>query len=269
MKFHIIANAGSLLGHQAIRSYPWHLTLPQICHAHPDVVPTLAQMSREGVRIILDNGAYEGQVFNEDEFLRLVSQIDPAVIVLPDRPESVFDHSLKVSMTFYDRVRALCPNPNTKYMFCPQGCDKMDVLDGTVRFIRNTAARRETDRFILGLGLCARHWEVKTDAGSNAELGRLQMISALTSAAKSGINSMEIHILGARRQGSSAYNVYPTVSGVDTSKPMRCALAGVVFPEEAPSMPHASMDIVNLELLKANVKAWNEQWEVDTAGWSA
>jgi hypothetical protein len=74
--------------------------------------------SEAGDLVILDNGAYEGQV-NSDQLLERIGLYHPKVVVLPDLLGGSGEDSFRLSKTFHDRWRSIISH--TEWMYVPQG----------------------------------------------------------------------------------------------------------------------------------------------------
>jgi hypothetical protein len=233
--FYLISTVGSLLKSKTTQAYSHHLVLAQqfmeVENEQEQRTLALAvnPAGKTNRRIILDNGAYEGKDVDLDDYLFIIDLLAPHVIVLPDmvhRRASVSrNYSLSFKKRVKDCVRASVYSP--EYMYVPQGRDVCDNLNEYWWAMDNMPSGT-----LLGLGLSYKLWSTDDELQIGSEYGRLRLLSALSHHTR--FNDFRFHVLGARWHPTRSYSCFTNIVGIDTFKPARCALAGVIYPMARP-----------------------------------
>jgi hypothetical protein len=128
MDFHVILNIGSL-AQINVSMYRYHLMLAQVLLSNSTALNDAIHI-REHVSIqslILDNGAHEGELVTDSDYIRIVKELDPTMVVLPDLIGQSSEESAARTVAFYKRLRE---NDYTKrVMLVGQGTDLQDTIE--------------------------------------------------------------------------------------------------------------------------------------------
>jgi hypothetical protein len=238
--FYMIANMGTLVLSRFAQTYPRHLILSQV-YQLPEAETyraTLKAMRSKGVRIILDNGAYEGHDVGFQEYIDVILDLKPQVIVLPDLVGRNHRKSRACSLDFVEKLEAVLGSKGLtnslyprEYMYCPQGASKEEVLDEF-----GYAYAEASYWAIIGVGRCYQLWydESKDGPDPEVETARIRMLQTLADIPGATRGHVRHHVLGARWNPPPAYAPLQSsglnIIGLDTFKPVHCALAGVTYP---------------------------------------
>lgn len=103
MEFCFICPTGYL--HRWGRKSTYHLVLAQVYEKDATYAEFYRQRVRDGDTVILDNGAYEGELMEQPALLKVVMDLAPTVVVLPDCPGNSY-RTQKWSAEFRERLKA-------------------------------------------------------------------------------------------------------------------------------------------------------------------
>ena len=248
--FYLICNMGTFLS-DIPNQYPNHLILWQLYEADYRYRAKVKWLQERGYKIIMDNGAYEGAQMDFDRYMLACMQARPSVIVLPDFPNSPLTDTRTVSIAFMlkaEQVLAHSKHWRPKFMYCPHGDSQISVLD----HFDWTYKYMDSAKVIVGIGLQYKLWE---DEKQTREAARVKMLEAIwhNSDTEMSAREFEHHILGARWEPTLAfYDMTSTQSiiGLDSAKPMSCAIGGANYPESPKSKAELmSEDVADEEKL--------------------
>lgn len=181
-------------------------------------------------RLILDNGAYEDQLCDMGEYLTVVHDLKPDVVILPDLPGIRASTSRKRSLKFMELLRRYTPHlleDGMQVMYCPQGAGYRDVMD---EFVWACGKLYNDPGWLIGIGKCHEYWQ------GRGERGRMDMVEAISRITHA--NQCRFHLLGMRWDTGFSdpknvtYPNYPNIIGMDTTKATKCALEHKVFPDK-------------------------------------
>lgn len=231
--YYMIVNIGTLLHSQICQRYPYHMVLAQQWAASEAYRQTISKMQlMDNCRIILDNGAHEGIDIDIDLYTKVVRELEPDVVVLPDLVGRPGDESRALSLKFADALAKQhgCP---IKYMFAAQGQDRDDVLfqyDWAMTYL-------DPKDYIIGLGQAYLQWTnepVGQDRGGpDWEKPRQKMIEDMEAyAGLTKLQAYQFHLLGARWNPMALFRIYRKLNivGLDSIKPCTCTFAGTYYP---------------------------------------
>lgn len=258
--YYMIVNAGTLLHYESVRTYPRHLVLAPVLARNSDMLDTVREMIKSGVAVILDNGAYEGELMSTKEYAQMVAFLQPTVAVLPDLPNHNHLDSRDCSMDAWRQIRQL--NPTQKVMYQPQGVTREQVLKEYSHIIHTYTGHQA---LVIGLGLAYKHWLPggPTSATPDDEGAREHMVVSVMNIPNA--HKHKYHILGGRWEGSWLFSDnWPNIKGLDTAKPCNCALAGQAFPcPNVNSQVDDSMDVADYKLLWENMRRLAQEYNLD------
>lgn len=217
MKFYMIPTPGILKFGRICQQYPYQLWLAQWFQDLEMFKTPLSDFALAAKqvtalrthRIILDNGAFEGVLVPTEKLVRIIMQLKPQIAVLPDIPNEYWMASWKCSMDAAAQLEK--EGYKGEFMVCPQGRNPKEVCE----FVQTCAESLDPKRYILGLGLCYKHW-------GTSEKARTQMLNIVWDMLPS---SWRVHMLGARLPyGEQAWQWPfmqrgPDLVGMDSFKP--------------------------------------------------
>lgn len=212
MNFYMIPNPGLLKASKLVSQYPYQLWLAQWFTGNEELLNRGRQLIQNGVQVILDNGAFENDLQDLDDYVNVISALNPWCVVLPDLPDESAEQSFKATEYAFTLIRDM--GYRNELMAAPQGQTTEAVQE---------CAKLISDRLpkcILGLGLCYKQW-------GDSERDRYRMLLDIMHVVSS---RMRIHMLGSRNKGIhpvSFFNRMPRVTGMDTFKPTRDALGTI------------------------------------------
>ncbi len=258
--FYLISNMASIKHLPSVQTFPRHMVLAQVIQKDPDAFRILRHMRTQyKARIILDNGAYEGEMLDDDTLLSIAQQLRPAVLVLPDLLGVGAIVSRERSMKFAARVRALSSTWAQKVdlMYVPQGASAEDNFQEYKWAIDELPS----EEYIIGLGLSYKLWKEPSD-DPNSEITRARLVVQLMRHAQAP--QARFHVLGARWRGTRGYSAFPCITGIDTFKPMRCTLMREVYPgssiTQALKGSHTEEVIADGAILRDNLRIFAREW---------
>lgn len=256
--FYLITNAGTLVHNMQAQTYPRHLVLAQVLKTVPKCVEVLLHMRKTYFpRIILDNGAYEGELCKSSEYIGLISVLRPSVAVLPDLVGAPAENSRKASFDFHTNAMAGLGSKGAmmEFMYVPQGQTKEENLAEFAWAIEKLPRRQ----FVIGLGKSFKLWGTETE---DEEVRRMRMVNAI--AELPGFDRARFHLLGARWNFSREYERHLNIQGMDTYKPCRMAFAqttpDMANGENTPHVPHTEMRIA--PNLRTSVDLYCKHWNL-------
>jgi hypothetical protein len=192
-------------------NYPRHLVLAHALLKDHEAEAAVQRLIKAKRSVVLDNGAYEGELANSIAYLKLAERLQPAIVILPDIVGAKAERSRKEAMKFYDRAKEVLPL--TRFMYVPQGASKEDVLE-EFKFQNDTSDKD----MILGIGKCYLYWG---ETSSN----RVHMVEDIVNHIGEENIRNDWWLLGTRRPPVSI-KVYPgPIMAMDTFKPIREARA--------------------------------------------
>jgi hypothetical protein len=120
---------GSLLEEGWTSFHSHYLLLAQILLQEKRFEQAAWDLTKEGeATVILDNGAYEKKLVDDDDYLRLIDHINPDIVVAPDLVGFTAKKSAQRSLEFYDRLVG-DRGYNGSVMLVGQGLNLMDAID--------------------------------------------------------------------------------------------------------------------------------------------
>ncbi|KKN52388.1 hypothetical protein LCGC14_0613050 [marine sediment metagenome] len=102
--------------------------------------------TQQGYKVILDNGVFEDDLTEDDDYIQLNLELEPTVLVIPDTIMGNANMNWTVAKRFIDKIRPV--DPEVELMFVPQ-CEAEDT-DGFWNGIRLATAHEE----IQWIGIC-------------------------------------------------------------------------------------------------------------------
>jgi hypothetical protein len=239
--YYMIANIGTLVQSKMVQRYPYHLFLAQLYIESEDYRSTIKRMRIEyGTRVILDNGAHEGEIIEPDLYAEVLQDMLcpdlPMTVVLPDLIGFNAIRSRVRGMVFMERFERF---PELTFMYVPQGEHQEDI----VREFYLAQERLDPNRCILGFGQSYLKWE---DQYVRDEDARFQLVRRVV---EGGRHPVPYHILGARWRPRrwdwlDGYRNEIKVLGLDTVKPITCALGHTMYPSKPGS---GKVDLSSME----------------------
>lgn len=253
MNYYLILNPGTFEKMPQLTSYPYHMALCQSATKSSDYLDGLIDVRRQGGRLILDNGAHEGHIVGWEEYLSIIDRVRPSVIILPDLIGYSHQQSREYSLTFMrkltDRLyKSIDRRYTPEFMYVPQGRDTVEVLS-EFQWAVDTLT---TGEFIIGFGQSYLAWCMSADGETidpnkaDSEGGRASQITAVINRLRwssPGYTTPRFHVLGARWEPGPFARVnrplYARFVGVDSIKPLHCALSQCLYPArpESARMP--------------------------------
>lgn len=253
--FYMIANEGTLRSCEYALKYPYHLVLAQFWDNH-NYRTGILDIQNRGARIILDNGAHEGVVMKPYDYALVALELQPHVVVLPDLINTKSEESRSRQLDFaHDVERGL---PGVHFMYCGQGRTKKEVIDDYTWAV----SMLDHDKFIIGFGQAYLQWaDPRGGLHKDRELTRAAMFVDLFAhfdyLELEGPKEARFHILGARWDpwAYGAYWQQYNFVGLDTVKPVQCALNAVVYPQRPETkIDHLSDQACSSVRLRHNVR---------------
>lgn len=247
-RYVMISNIGGYLRSAFVQNYPTHLILAQPYGAD-ERMRQVVEWMQEHRRpyIIFDNGAHEGEVMDDDGYMRLAKRLKPDVLVLPDLIGTPHNQSRLRSLQFVSR--AVSHGYAGQFMYVPQGATKQEIL----KEFQFAQTELDPQRFIIGLGQSYLTWEVQGGGGSpglTQEAARVQLIKDLM-VRTSNWGACRYHILGGRWEYAPLARLVQesrlNFIGLDSVKPVTCTLGGTIFPEK-PKYGGGKTDLFSLEV---------------------
>lgn len=242
--FYMIANTGAYRASEYVQKYPRHLVLVQQFDDEA-FYDSMSIVKTNGGRIILDNGAYEDIILNDDKYMMCINILQPHVVVLPDILKVPSLDSRERSLSFVNELEYYSGYEG-EYMYVPQGRTKDEVLTEY-----NWSLAHLADNYIIGIGMSYRLWG--TEEGRHFENGRCQMLKDIMNLPAYSIRP--IHILGGRWNTAdlSVFNTSGNFVGLDSYKPCRSAQLSKRFTPVKSKLSHTDQRCPSEEALKRNV----------------
>lgn len=228
--YYMIANLGTLLASPTARRYSYHMVLAQP-YASSGAMRSIieAMISVRGTEFILDNGAHEGEVMDDDEYMQVVKSLKPECVVLPDLIGRPWKESRDRSIDFDDKLRSGLVNSEMRRMFVPQG----DSKEGILAAVDWACSNLDPDQYTIGLGQSYLTWETETRKDEAARAAMILDIRAQIHPSDLAVS--RFHLLGGRWSPVHIDMMAPKGSllivGLDSIKPCTCALNQVLYPE--------------------------------------
>lgn len=217
----MIANIGTLQRSHLAHAYTRHLMLAQFaapsCPYHQCYSDLIREFVRMGHHVILDNGAFEGQLVPDEQYLNIIKLTKPTAVVLPDIVGASNIDSRKRSLLFALRLLSTDLNNNMQLMYIPQGLDEAQIMSE----YQWALAYFDPARYIIGFGLSYRRFarsEQDRLWNENARENLVLRVSGLP-----GFSQFRFHIFGARWEPTRTYAAMPEIIGIDSIKPCTCA----------------------------------------------
>lgn len=264
--FYLITNGAAFTKMPEVRLYPRHLLLAPVLKACPEALRTakhLRETRGDSIRIILDNGAYEGQLMSPNEYLRMCRELRPQVVVLPDLVGTSWKESHKLSQAFLYTLRASGTwGHSVDAMFVPQG----DSKEANLEAYQHAIETLDPETVILGFGLSHRLWHEPRDGNIRAsETPRIRMVEAVMKLP--GARKFRYHILGARKVPTGIYaNMasigFARIVGLDSYKPFRLACGDTLQESPTGRMLHTGTILPGDNLLFPAINKFCASWKL-------
>lgn len=264
-RYYMITNAGTMIHSTELRNYPYHLVLAQMCLANPLYMNMAKELCmRRGHYVILDNGAHEGQLVGDDDYIDVIREIMPHVAVMPDLIGEHSAASRDRSLEFATRMFSAFGS-KVKGMFAGQGSSPEDVINGYEWAYQNL----DPSWFAIGFGQSYLQFERPAD-GFVDEMARSALLLRLRD--RLGFKTPEHtgHILGARwvpdSNTSGLVDSYAglNICGLDTIKPCKCALDKTLYPVRLPGkIDRDSMQSADERVVLLNAASLADVYDLD------
>lgn len=239
--FCMITNVGTFMTHAAVRAYPFHLTLCEQILFNGDYATAMSQFAdRHDTRLILDNGAHEGKLIDDNVYMNIIANLLPDVFVLPDLVgHSAYEsrcRSLDFAVRFLRDERGhMAAEYDPQLIYTIQGNSPADVqteLDwinagGLCDAIGN---KWHGSRPVLGVGQV--YLQYCFDEGEDdTDLGRKRFFDDVRTADTGELAQYAFHILGGRWTPLPVDVIAArrTIVGLDSVKPLTCTLDDTPF----------------------------------------
>lgn len=263
VEYYMIVNMGTLGMCDYVQFYPRQLVLAQIYVQEKYYRKTLRNIRRRSSipgypqRIILDNGAHENAQVSTEDYFQVVCDLEPDVVVLPDKIGEAHYDSRNFSMLFGSMIKNKFPR--MEMMYVPQGRNKEEIL---AEFQWAYLSGQLPENVIVGWGQSYLTWE---DEHLKDEDARFRLMSDVSKLMKGREIKHRSHILGGRwrpRNFGPFYN-YFNFRGLDSIKPCTCALQGKTYPEYKHRKTEIeSMACADVDLLYENIGVFCEQYGI-------
>lgn len=247
MKFYIIGTNAELRYSPFVRDFPTHLVLATPLQKDPETAEQVARLIQQGRQVILDNGAYEGELCPDIFYAKLAQQLQPWCVVLPDLVGADNIKSRETSIkSFYELQEKV---PKARFMYVPQGKNKNQILEEF-----QYANENLSENFIIGIGKCYLYW-------GEDNIHRVQMIEDIRQNLGESINH-EWHVLGARKTPTKAFAQYSNIIGIDTFKPVRYARAEYfnISPKE---ILHTHVGVISDKIIERKVNSFIDAYGLE------
>jgi hypothetical protein len=176
--------------------------------------------------VILDNGAHENALVDDGVYMDIIDYLRPQVVVLPDLIGELGGKSFERSMAFERRVRHYQTRTEwrCKFMIPVQGNSRTDVLI-TYDSVMHALQKAPGD-YILGFGQSYLQF-LQSPEEQHTEVRRYELIREvmMNPLAK----RFRFHVLGGRWWPGD-YSHWLNIIGLDSIKPLTCALSGTIYP---------------------------------------
>lgn len=228
MKFYLIVNAGSI-DLNVVRCYPYHMVLAQVYVDNAQYRRSIDWIRKQHTfrALMLDNGAHEGTVMNDESYIDIIMRLRPTEVVLPDLIGMDSRVGRERSMRFRDLLQqAVAPDYQPTLIYSPQGRDQMEVLQEyawAIDHFHNESIGK------IAFGQSYLHF-CKDAEQIDTEIPREGLVNQVLSL--HGADQAKFHIFGARWNPSYLYASYPNITGIDTVKPCICAAFGSSYPRK-------------------------------------
>lgn len=220
MKYFMIANVGTMLESAYARAYPRHMFLMQVYQKAPESYRMTVQhlCEKAGTTVMADNGAHEGIICEDGEYLKFIEETQPQYAVLPDLIGQDWMKSRDRSLQFDAKMLAVAPN--TRAIFAGQGRSSEETLIA----YRWAMLHLNQEHYLMGLGQAYLRWETPTRKGEAARWELFRNIIEF------GYPERPFHILGARWNACDFFSQIPCVQSIDSIKPWKSADCGDRYP---------------------------------------
>ena len=263
--FYLITNVGTLTSSTYAQHFPRHFLLAQIYTNAPPVYQKIVRdLRRRGLKLILDCGAYEGVLIDIPEYVDIIKDIKPDIVVLPDIP---FDGSATKERAKEFLMMTQWQAPH--YIYVPHG----DCVSDTLAAYDIAFHTIDPLRFIIGLGISYKHWcssppNHGCDSGDeydHPEKGRIEFVQDVLNI--TGAEHFRLHLFGGRRRPTKQFTRWTDqIVGLDAYDPCACALSGRAYPIEGTfkKLDHGSLkEPATDDLLKTSVENFCELYGIN------